>query len=133
MKQEDKIQAGICTLLDLLGMAYYSIPNGTNKASFVARNLFKATGLKSGVPDLHIPEPFTVGGKTFHSLYIEVKTPKKTSKVSELQELWMLRLRKLGHWVEVVRSIEEFEKVIANCYPDKVKRMPHLQKYLKAA
>jgi hypothetical protein len=129
---EDRLQADICNTLDLFGITYYSVPNGSNKVSDFLRKLFKKTGLKKGVPDLHIPEPIyqkpcvdriTVppGQSTaillFLSLYVEVKMPGKYP--DKEQKAWHEKLRKLGHRVEVVRSVDEVISIIKNCYPDK--------------
>ena len=76
---------------------FYAIPNGSHK-SFTARMVHQATGLKSGVPDTHLP--LAMNGT--RGLWIEFKS--KTGKLSENQERWITMLRCAGHRVEVCRS-----------------------------
>lgn len=49
----------------------YAIPNGGKRAKKTAVDL-KHEGVKSGVPDIHLP----VARGEFHGLYIELKKPK---------------------------------------------------------
>lgn len=88
--------------LDLI----YAIPNGSNKSK-TERWLHQQTGLRSGVPDIHVP----VSRKPFFSLYIEVKRYKafqlKNHDCSANQLLWHEKLRKQGHKVIVEYSLAE--------------------------
>jgi hypothetical protein len=114
--------------MDFIGLPYYAIPNGAAWLSIPARAILKATGRKSGVPDLHIPVPFG----SFHSLYIETKTPTKNSKPSKEQIYWHKKLTELGHRVEVVREVKLFELLMLECYPEYARKMAHLNRiYLK--
>jgi hypothetical protein len=144
---EDLLQSNFCVILDLLRLPYYSIPNGVNKQSKFIQWLFKVTGLKPGVPDLHIPQPvFGKDGETnlfgevitkgslmpslkYLSLYIETKT--KTGVVSAEQKKWHTVLRQIGHRVEVVRSTEALELLLLDCYPEHATRFAHLLKLQK--
>lgn len=76
---------------------FYAIPNGTNK-SYTARMVHQATGLKSGVPDVHLP----IANGFYNGLYIEFKA--KRGVVSDKQQEWHERLRNVGHRVEIIRS-----------------------------
>lgn len=111
---ENQIQADFFTWLALyekkhpeLGL-FYAIPNGSHKSP-AARGLFKRTGLKAGVPDVHLPVPelehwaFGDDGKV--GLWIEFKAEK--GKVSPTQKEWHERLEKQQHRVEVCRSWTE--------------------------
>lgn len=78
---------------------FYAIPNGANKSP-AARGLFKRTGLKAGVPDVHLPVARAALG-----LWIEFKATK--GKVSEEQARWLNDLFQLGHATHVCRSWTE--------------------------
>src|SRR5665647_1524866 len=88
--------------LDLL----YAIPNGSYK-SWAAASKFKRTGLKSGVPDLHLP----VARGKHHSLYIEMKR-EIGGVLSTNQKKWIHALQEQGHRVEVCAGNEEAKAAI---------------------
>lgn len=86
----------------------YHIPN-ERKCSPVQGKLLKLQGVKSGVPDLHLP----VARGDFHSLYIEMK--KEDGDTSANQEWWIEELSKQGNkcvacygWKEAVLELEEY-------------------------
>jgi hypothetical protein len=84
---------------------FYAIPNGTNK-SYTARMVHQATGLKSGVPDTHLPIQrglhIADEWEVFVGLWIEFKS--KTGTLSENQKWWIHRLEQEKHFVAVCRS-----------------------------
>lgn len=80
--------------------AVFAIPNGSNKG-FAARQVFKATGLKSGVPDVFVAVPVN----DHNGLFIEFKTSK--GKISDSQKAWHERLQRNGYRVSVCRSLSE--------------------------
>lgn len=109
---ENQIQADFFTWLALhekkhpeLGL-FYAIPNGSHKSP-AARGLFKRTGLKAGVPDVHLPVKQYRGSikSMYCGLWFEFKARK--GKVSDAQTDWMARLEAAGHWVAVCRSWTE--------------------------
>ena len=73
----------------------FSIPNGAYK-SRAAQRVFKATGLKSGVPDLMLP----VARGQYHGAFLELKRT-KGGVVSETQKTWIAALRGEGYCVAV--------------------------------
>ena len=79
--------------LDLM----HSIPNGAHKSRF-AQRLYKATGLKSGVPDVSFP----VARCGYHGMYIEFKT--STGRTSPAQKVWIASLREQGYLVPLCRD-----------------------------
>jgi len=86
------LQSGAFPELELL----YAIPNGGHRNKATAGKL-KAEGVKSGVPDLHLP--IARGG--YHSLYVEMKKPPEGGKgrLSPTQIWWRDRLIDEGHAV----------------------------------
>jgi hypothetical protein len=107
---EDQIQADFFSWLALHEKKYpelalfYAIPNGTNKSP-AARGLFKRTGLKSGVPDVHLP----VSNDNWNGLWIEFKSAK--GRLSESQKWWGQSLINYKQFVEVCRSWTEAANV----------------------
>ena len=104
---EDQIQIQIikeCALLVYRGIALSEIirhiPNG-GKRSKAEAGKFKAMGVLSGTPDLHIP----VARDGFSSLYIELKD--KDGVTSPRQKIQIEILRKLGNKVLVCRTVEQ--------------------------
>ncbi len=83
----------------------FHIPNGSNKSKAQA-GLFKAMGLKSGVPDLFLP----VARGKFHGLFIEMKTKKGT--LSQNQKNWLNDLETQGYMTAVAKGFEEAVKVL---------------------
>ena len=84
----------------------FSIPNGAYK-SRSAQRVFKATGLRSGVPDLMLP----VARGLYHGAFIEMKRT-KGGVVSETQKTWIEALRGEGYYVAVCAGWEPAWAVI---------------------
>jgi len=124
---EHEIQAAViewclvnATIHPQLGMIY-AIPNGANK-SYTARKKFQAEGLRSGVPDLHLPvsskpaytlnvpnhsrnnDGDTFESKVYHSLYIELK--RWDGRLSANQVIWKERLEKYDNCVVVCYTLD---------------------------
>ena len=71
----------------------HHIPNGGTRDPIEAKHL-KQQGVKSGVPDLHLP----VARGMYHSLYIEMKT--ESGHTSDAQDWWGDHLRANGNaWI----------------------------------
>ena len=91
----------------------YAIPNGGNRHIATAMKL-KAEGVRSGVPDLHLP----VSRQGFHALYIEMKKmsmrPKRGGRggVSDAQRWWIDNLNKQGNKAIVCYGADEAKQVI---------------------
>lgn len=84
----------------------FAIPNGGKRNAIVAKKL-KAEGVLAGVPDLFLAVP---NGK-YHGLFIELKNG-KSNNLTENQKRMMYKLQMHGYKTVVIRSIEEFEKII---------------------
>ena len=93
----------------------HHIPNGGTRDPVEAAHL-KRQGVRSGVPDLHLPVPR--GG--YASLYIEMKRP--GGSLSQNQRWWLSRLEDEGNravvcygWEEAVAEIEKYLKGGRKC------------------
>jgi hypothetical protein len=90
--------------LDLL----YHIPNEGKRSPNGGRRL-KAEGLKSGVPDIHLP----VARSGYHGLYIELKR-EKGSTTTKNQDIWLEALNKQGYLAIVCKGWKEAsEKILS--------------------
>ena len=73
------------------------------KRSRYQQSIAKSTGLTAGVADLHF-----IHQKTYHA--IELKTP--TGKLRASQKKWGAAIVSQGGQYHVVRSLDEFKKLI---------------------
>lgn len=106
--------------LDLM----HSIPNGAHKSRF-AQRLYKATGLKAGVPDVCFP----VARCGYHGMYIEFKTP--TGRTSPAQKVWIASLREQGYLVPVCRDWKLAADIVTAYLKGDAKLVADLTKDLK--
>lgn len=83
----------------------YHIPNGGSRNKLEGFNL-KKQGVKSGVPDIHLP----VARGKYHSLYIEMKHG--DNKPTENQYKWLEALNKQGNGVKICYSAREASEAI---------------------
>ena len=79
---------------------FYHIPNEGKRTMAQAMRM-KGLGVKSGVPDLHLP----VARGPYHGFWIEFKTSKGTT--SPTQKWWHAQLKEQCHQVVVCRTVEE--------------------------
>lgn len=78
----------------------HHIPNG-GKRTKVEAAIFKAMGVKSGVPDVFLPAPRGI----YHGLYIEFKSD--SGKTSSNQDELLVSLQEAGYFVCVLNSLEK--------------------------
>lgn len=90
-----------------IGTYLVAIPNGGARSA-VTGALLKAEGVRAGFPDLI----FTYPTKNFHGLFIEMKAPTKTARVSEAQKVWLKRLSDVGYQTAVCYGFDEARNVI---------------------
>lgn len=106
MKGEDLEQATLIQWCNLQSCKYselkliFAIPNGGYRNKGEARKL-KATGTKSGVPDLFLPIPRSPK----YGLFIEMKVGR--NKCTDNQKKWIRDLMQQGYEVKVCYSCEE--------------------------
>ena len=111
--EEHKIQVAICNYLKWQKIPFYAIPNGGQRLLGVARKL-KAEGQTAGVADLCL----MIFNKTWHGLYLEVKTEK--GRLSETQKEWFPKCVEAGYYYQVVRSVDDVAKVLKDFEKDKL-------------
>lgn len=107
---EDILQAKIfkwyhnkfCTNLSQTPHVIFSVPNGAHVSKKEAMKL-KATGLVAGVSDIIIVQPNRI-------LFIEVKLEKGKQQKNQVD--FENTVKSLGFEYYVVRSLEEFKKII---------------------
>lgn len=80
----------------------FAVPNGGLRDKAEAIKL-KATGMKAGVSDLIVVMPEKV-------LFVEVKT--ESGVQSEKQKEFEQKINALGYKYHIVRSLDEFKKII---------------------
>lgn len=107
---ERALQIEVAEILNgIPGLLWFHVPNG-GKRNVIEAKIFKAMGVKPGVPDIiiagtpivyHGPVPFSGGGPAF----IELKADNK--KPSPEQVAWHEELRKRGWAGTVCRSVDE--------------------------
>lgn len=109
MKPESKVQREVRTYLTKLGLTSVSVPNGSHLAGDRLARIkqiaaMKADGMLPGFPDL------IVLGSHGRTGYLEVKTPKGT--VSQAQQNVRSMLERMGHNVDVVRSVDDTREAL---------------------
>ena len=112
---EDEEQAEFVQWLETQrpDVKFFSIPNGGGRSKREGAK-FKATGVKSGVPDLMICETRGI----FHGLFIEMKRIKGSKLNEPDQLLWKDILWGKGYCVVVAKGAEE-AKAYLDAYLDK--------------
>lgn len=112
---EDELQIACVQWFD---MQYHDIsrylhhsPNG-GKRSKVEAAIFKAMGVRAGFPDLLLFYP----GKFYHMMGIELKAGK--GRQSEAQKEYQELFERIGAKYAVVRSLDEFIKIVKNYFAD---------------
>jgi VRR-NUC domain len=104
---EDNIQAACCRWFayEYPGIKLIHTPNGGHRNALEAAR-FKRQGVTPGVPDLFLMK----SANGFHGLFIEVKS--ETGKLSEYQKEMLAYLDSMQYKTAVIRSVDEFIKVV---------------------
>ena len=100
--EEDDIQKAICQYLDIRNICYWAVPNGGSRSKSEGAKL-KATGTKSGVPDITIVHDGLYYG-------LEVKKPSTSTPKGYLsinQKSMISKIEKAGGEVKVVYSVAD--------------------------
>lgn len=113
---EDSDQRRLKTYLDARGHLWQHTPNEGERDG-VERGAALARGLKRGVPDVMIYDPFQWQGVTYYGLAIELKVSSATpSDVRDDQRRWLRNLRARGWMAEWCRGYGEATRLIARAY-----------------
>ena len=72
----------------------------------------KRMGVQKGVPDYFFPEPVS----PYHGMFVEFKTGKVKESKDQIDVI--KALEKKGYFVAVVRSFEQFQKVVRRYFKD---------------
>ena len=102
----------------------YASANGGKRNKITAVRL-KRSGVKAGIPDIHLPVP----RRFYHGLFIELKVGK--NKVTPLQQVWIDNLNSQGYhavvcygWLEardtIIRYLLMIEEVLNQARQGKV-------------
>ena len=100
--EEDDIQKAICQYLDIRKICYWAVPNGGSRSKIEGAKI-KATGTKSGVPDINIVHDGLYYG-------LEVKKPSTSTPkgyLSKNQKEMISKIEKAGGEVKVVNSVAD--------------------------
>ena len=107
MRSEEALQRAVVDLLRIYEnrglLAFCHVGNGGRRSKAEA-GIFRALGVRAGVPDLLIWLP---GGSGFG---VELKAA--AGKLSPAQTFWHATVTALRHRVYVVRSLDEMEAVL---------------------
>lgn len=107
--EESNIQQTCVTWFRLqypkVGKLLVSIPNGGARNAVTAA-ILKAEGVVAGAPDLVL----FVGNEHYHTLMIEMKTPK--GRQSDSQKAFQALAESAGNRYVVCRSFDDFRKAI---------------------
>jgi len=101
--EEDVIQKAICKYLDMRNVCYWAVPNGGARSKIEGAKL-KATGTKSGVPDITV---------VYDGLYwgLEVKRPANAKHpkgyLTKSQKDMHEKIRNAGGSVTTVYSVAD--------------------------
>jgi len=111
--EEHKIQCAIIEAVQYIPECrwLYAIPNGGYRNIATAVRL-KKEGVKPGVLDLFLPVPIVSKQLICHGLYIEVKTTKPGSRLTENQKEFIEHCDRYGYVWKIVRSAQECVVVI---------------------
>lgn len=107
---EDGLQRAVADWLDLQGWLWCHYPAGGKRNAREAARL-KGMGVKAGVPDVMIYEPWEGG----FGVVIELKRPKLGKRpagtTTPMQREWLARLRQRGWRTAVCYTLDEVIEV----------------------
>lgn len=108
---EHDLQRAVVQLSEAYCLVPVHVPNGRNAGSARFGGIWKALGVRAGVPDLLYFERTKQGHV---GLALELKIGR--AKPTPTQLAWHERLREQGWRVDVVRDIDAARSVIEECY-----------------
>lgn len=90
-----------------IGNYLFHIANGGARSA-VTGSILRSDGVRKGVPDLC----FCLPNENHHALYIEMKAPTKTARVSKEQKIWLERLNSNGYLAVVAYGFSQAKEII---------------------
>lgn len=106
---EDDLQRAVAQLLDMVGWQFWHTPNGGYRGRTEAAR-FRGLGVKAGVADIIISEPWVMGDESGTEVAIELKS--KNGKLTARQRAWLEAQRVRGWLCVVCRSLDEVLAVL---------------------
>ena len=123
---ENDLQRAVAKVLDYSGLTWFHPPMEGFRNPRTGGHM-KAKGMKAGIPDCMILQPFRKYGdvdgfsgqawQTVNGLALELKVGKNKPTSAQLE--WAGKLRACSWRVEVCRSMDEVLAVLRECYPEK--------------
>lgn len=87
------------------------------KRSKITGYRLKLIGMRAGLPDYHYPVP----NKKYHGLWLEIKRKnQKNSKKNKLQEAWIAKLLKIGHYATYAYGCDDAIKIYTDYVNNKL-------------
>lgn len=112
IETESQAQIKLCTWMDKNNILFFHPANGGYRNPIEAAK-FKRSGVKSGVPDLCIPQ----ARKGYHGLWIELKRIGLTmSRLSEEQWWWGKRLAEEGYFWKVAFGFDHGKSAVMDYF-----------------
>lgn len=108
---EHDLQRAVVQLAEAYRLRPVHVPNGRDAGGPHKGAIWKALGVRSGIPDLLFFRATCAGDV---GLALELKIGKARPTASQIE--WHDRLREQGWRVEVVRSIDAARAIIEECY-----------------
>ena len=123
---ENDLQRAVAKVLDYSGLTWFHPPMEGFRNPRTGGHM-KAKGMKAGIPDCMILQPFRKYGdvdgfsgqawQTVNGLALELKVGKNKPTPAQLE--WADKLRACSWRVEVCRSMDEVLAVLRECYPER--------------
>ena len=123
---ENDLQRAVAKVLDYSGLTWFHPPMEGFRNPRTGGPM-KAKGMKAGIPDCMILQPFRKYGdvdgfsgqawQTVNGLALELKVGKNKPTPAQLE--WADKLRACSWRVEVCRSMDEVLAVLRECYPER--------------
>jgi hypothetical protein len=110
MTAEDRLQIGVCRLLDALKLDWWHTPNEAKRSPALGAHL-KKKGLKAGIPDILIVNT-TKQGDVGLAIELKIYPNKTTSK----QEEWRAKLVRHGWAYAVAYDIDTVIQLVSKHY-----------------
>ena len=113
--KEAELQRLVAMALDETGLLWFH-PANERKCTAITGRLLKLAGVKRGVPDCLIMEPFMAQGQKFIGMAVELKASR--NKLTDDQKKWKFKLEARGWQFSVCMTLAEVLEKLMQFYPD---------------